>query len=245
MALQIFEERFADAGDFVFVFVGDLDPDTIVDLAFEYLATLPGGGVDEQYINVRTDRPPSIAERLVEAGAGELGEVVLQWDQTIELDQEIRIQARILDNIIKQRLTERIREELSATYSPISFVAAVDEPETAIELLVAISADPADLERIVEEVVADLSDLRANGPSRQEMDIAREQLVRELELFSNELLIDVFTFYARQPAEFAEFFDQIEVALDVTRTDISNLARTLVDLEDYIVVKLVPEDFNG
>jgi zinc protease len=244
-ALGLYEDRFGDAGDFVFVFAGDLDQEAVLELALEYLASLPGGGVGEDYANVRTERSPAIAERIVEAGAGELGEVVLQWDKTMALDEETRIQARILELVIRQRLTDRIREELSATYSPSTFVSRVDTPQNALELIVAISADPADLDRIVEEVVADFTDLRTNGPTTQEMETAREQLVRELELFSNELLIQLFTFYARMPEEFSEFFEQIPLALAASRGDIRGLAQTLIDLEDYIVVRLVPEDFGG
>ena len=241
-ALEIYEERFADAGDFVFVFAGDFDPGTLIDLALLYIASLPGGGSAELPENVRRERPPGIAARTVEAGSGEFGEVFMQWDVAVPLDEEIRIHARLLDLIIRQRLTERIREELSATYSPSSFVSAIQDPVESLEFGVAISADPTDLERIVAEVTADLADLRANGPTVQQMETAREQLVRELELFSNELLISILTFYGLRPDEdFEEVLQQIPFALEATRADIRDLARTIVDLDDYILVELVPE----
>ncbi len=245
-ALEVYEARFADAGDFVFVFAGDFDPGTVLDLALVYLATLPGNGRLEAPENVRRERPASIAERTVAAGVGEFGEVFMQWDVAIPLDEEVRLQGRLLDLIIRQRLTERIREELSATYSPSSFVSAVQDPVQSMELVVAISADPEDLDRIVTEVTADFADLIASGPTEQEMETAREQLVRELELFSNELLISILSFYTLRPdQDFSEVLEQIPTVLEVSRAEIRELARTLIDLDDYIVVKLVPEVAGG
>ena len=245
-SLEVYKERFADASDFVFVFLGDLDRGAAQDLAREYLGTLPSSNSREAYEDVRTPRPPAIAERVVNAGSGQLGEIAMLWDIQLTLDPVTRIEAELLDLVIRLRLTERIREELSATYSPFSVVSINDDPQNSLELFITISADPGDLDRIIDEVIADLTDLRTNGPTTEQMEIAREQLVRDLELFSNELLIDLITFYVQRPFEDSEqIFFRIDIALDATTGDLRDLARNLIALDDYIVVRLVPEDFGG
>ena len=45
--------------------------------------------------------------------------------------------------------------------------------------------------------------------------------------------------------DFAEFFDDSQVTTNATRSDLRDLARVLFDPSDYIVVELVPENFEG
>ncbi|NQV06368.1 insulinase family protein [bacterium] len=244
--LEVFRERFADAGDFVYVITGDFDPVATEDLVRRYLGTLPSAGTHEAPANVRSDRTEGIDRSIVRAGAGEFGEISLWWDAPIELDPVTRVHAELLDLVIRQRLTERIREELSATYSPATRLTLVDDPLQIIELSISISADPNDLEDIAAEVIADLMDLRDNGPTVDELLIAQEQRTRDLELFSNEQLIDLLTFYMQRPAESAEdVFLEYQRTLDATVQDVRALARELISLEDYIQIELVPEDFTG
>jgi len=244
--LEIFNERFADFSNFVVVVSGDFDPDIIGDLAVRYLGSLPSTDSGETYADVRIDRPAGVVERIVEAGSGEFGELSLLWDTPLTLDPVTRVEADLLELVIRQRLTERIREELSATYAPATSLYIVDDPTPSLELSISISADPADLDAIAAEVIADLTDLRENGPTAEEMAIAQEQLTRELELFSNEGLIDLLTFYLLRPLE-----DPGDVALapgrvaDATVGDLKAIAQVLISLDDYIQIQLVPEDSAG
>ena len=46
--LQMYKERFANCSDFTFVFVGNVQPDTVQGLIEQYIATLPGTGKAEK-----------------------------------------------------------------------------------------------------------------------------------------------------------------------------------------------------
>src|SRR5690606_13627728 len=46
-AVDIYRERFADAGDFTFYFVGNVDADTLRPLVERYIASLPAKGTKE------------------------------------------------------------------------------------------------------------------------------------------------------------------------------------------------------
>ena len=49
LAYEKYKERFADAGDFNFYFVGNIDEEKLVDYCETYLASLPGKGSNETY----------------------------------------------------------------------------------------------------------------------------------------------------------------------------------------------------
>ena len=46
--MEMYKERFGDASDFVFTFVGNIDTDSIRPLVEQYLATLPANGKIEK-----------------------------------------------------------------------------------------------------------------------------------------------------------------------------------------------------
>ena len=244
-AAEIYSERFENAGDFVFVFTGDFDVDVLEDLARSYIGTLPGDPASEGFTDTRPDPPAEIVEIVVEAGTGELGGVTLRFSTELTLDPETRVRVAMLELILQQRLTDRIREELSASYSPSSFAGLVEEPVDSVEFTVRISADPADLDAVVVAALAEIADLRANGPTEDELAIARAQLERDYELFSNEGLASDMLFYAEHPGEgFLEVFDRAKRLPAITINDIRDLARLLLAQDRYIDVRLVPIGFG-
>ncbi len=244
-AAEVFTDRFDDPGDFVFVFAGDFDEDEVEELARRYIGSIPGPGDAEAFVNVRPDPPDGVIERVVATGTGELGGVTFLFSTQMPLDADTRIEIDLLDLVLQQRLTERIREELSASYSPFARVQLVEEPEKSVELRIQISGDPEGLDDVVAQTLAELADIRANGPTADELAIAAEQLLRDYELVSNEQLAAAIVFSAEHPEEnLSEVIARIDRTFDPTQEDLRDLAAKLLPGDDYILVKLVPEGFE-
>jgi len=113
----VYRDRFDDASDFVFAFAGDFSPRVLEELAADYLGTLPAGDVEE-YRDQRPDVPGGIISETVEAGTGSLGGLDLWFASERELSPVLRAQLELLEQVLALRLTDTLREELSATYSP-------------------------------------------------------------------------------------------------------------------------------
>jgi len=78
------------------------------------------------------------------------------------------------------------------------------------------------------------------------MAIAGEQLLRNYELLSNELLSRAIVFVAEHPDEsLSQLFDRIDQTFEPTGEDIRDLANELLPSDDYILLKLVPVGFEG
>jgi zinc protease len=244
-AAAIFADRFDDPGDFVFVFAGDFEEDVAEDLARRYLGTIPGPGDAEPFTNVRPDLPDGVIERVIEAGTGELGGATFLFSTATELDDAKRIRIDLLELVLQQRLTERIREELSASYSPFASAGVIEEPEQLVELRIQISGDPSGLDEVVAQALAVLTDLRTNGPTADELAIAQEQLLRDYELVSNELLSQAVVSAAEHPGQsLSQIVDRIGQTFDSTRAELQELANELLPTDNYILIKLVPIGFE-
>ncbi|MEE8376529.1 MAG: insulinase family protein, partial [Acidimicrobiia bacterium] len=67
-AEEVYRERFANAGDFAFAFVGDFDIGEITDLAARYIGTLPGTPDRERWVDNQPLPPREVQVSTVEAG---------------------------------------------------------------------------------------------------------------------------------------------------------------------------------
>ena len=99
--------------------------------------------------------------------------------------------AEVLSSVLNMRLTEHIREALGASYSPFAYATVATEPDSVVETYVQVTGSPDGIEELRSVVQEDLAALRTAGPTEDELAAAVEELRNNLELFSNEGLIDV------------------------------------------------------
>ena len=240
-AERVYRERFANAGDFAFAFVGDFDVDTIIDLATRYIGTLPGSAGREGFVDTQPLPPRSVQEFIVEAGIDPQGRVDLYFTNPFEPVLHDRMTARVLTLIVNARLRDRIREELSATYAIFTGIDLQRDPDPFAESFVRSTGDPEDLERISNEVMADLADLQKNGPTDEQFATALEQLRTQLDLINNQLLagalINSFLYPDEPVVELALRYQVIE---EITAADVQALAKIAYNPAQRIEVRTIP-----
>lgn len=240
-AQRLFDESFGDAADFAFVFVGDFDTATMTELAASYIGSLPGPGEASDYVDHQPLPPREVQVRMVEAGVGDQGRIGMFFTNEFEGDLTDRLHARLVELILTARLRERIREELSATYSIEAGIDIQRDPDPFAEAFIMSTGDPTGLDQIADEIVADLESLQADGPTEEEFATAVEQLRDELELVDNRTLANALVtshLYPDQPvAEVADRYQMIDV---LTPEEVQAMASIAFDLDQRIEVRLVP-----
>jgi hypothetical protein len=139
-------------------------------------------------------------------------------------------------------LGHRIREKLSASYSPFASIDMQLEPDPYIESYIEVSGDPDRLDEIAAEVLADLADLRKNGPTTKELETAHEQLFREYELVNNPFLLERAIFFDEHDGRsLDELWQRYDIVYTITKTDIRSMARIAFPVGSFIEIKLIPE----
>jgi len=178
-ALQLYRERFVDnAGDFVFVFTGDFDPEALRPLVATYLASIPGGGARE---DVRDG-----GERMAGADTPlRLGADVEPRSSVNEFfygntpwSRELEIQQSLVQEILRLRLREVMREGESGTYG-VSVGGFYFEASGEHYLSLFYACDPKRVESLRKTLLAELASLRTQGPSEAELAKVREIWTRE------------------------------------------------------------------
>jgi zinc protease len=240
---RVVRDRFGDASDFSFAFSGDFDLVEVIELSRRYLGSLPATGRVESVDFVEPDPPAGVVVEQVNAGEGEQASVALLFTAPATSERRDDIAAAILQQVVTDRLTDVVREELGESYSPFAFLQIADGATPNAETYISNTTAPELLDDVVAAVIAQLDDLRTVGPSDAEFAAASENTRRRLELFSNEQVNDevlsVFTDPAGN-ASFDEFLDQSLWVEVIDAAEIRTAAIRWLPAEQYIEVRVLP-----
>jgi zinc protease len=176
-----FKDRFADAGDFTFVFVGNVVPDSLKPLVEKYIATLPTKGRKESWKAVTPTLPRTVIQKTVRKGTEPKAATVMTFTGPFVFTPENRFALRALTDVFQIKLNETLREQLGGTYSPSVGVSPARVPHAEYMIRVDFQSSPENVEKLSQTVLALIDTLKAKGPSAADVEKVREQLIRTRE----------------------------------------------------------------
>jgi zinc protease len=181
-AFAIFKDRFADAGDFTFVFVGNVDPAVLKPLAERYLATLPATGRKENWKDIGMSSPRGVIEKTVRKGSEPKAMTVMFFTGPFQFTPENRFAMRALTDLLQIKLIETLREQLGGTYSPDASGGGSRIPRPEYSITIEYGSAPENVDKLAQTVLTLIESLKTNGPLPADVDKVREQLIRSREV---------------------------------------------------------------
>ena len=246
-AFDIYQERFADMGDFVFTFVGDVTVDEVRDLAQRYLGNLPSAQGEETYADVAPDLPDGVVAKAVYKGKEQQSIVHVRFFGPMNPSRQERLKLLLLENALSIVVREELRETLGGTYSPNVFSNVSKRPKATYAVGVEFSADPARVDELVQATFKTLTAFRVNGPDADTFAKAQEQAKRNYEtnFEQNGFWRYVLEYYlALNPDEDVSSLLDYENEIDaLTPQDLRDAAQTYLHTDRYAGVVLYPESY--
>jgi zinc protease len=242
-AFDFFRERFADASDFTFVLVGNLDLDALRPLVQSYLATLPATGRGESWRDTGVRAPDNgVVDKVVRHGLEPRAQTRLVFTGTMPYTRENRYALRALADVLDIRLRELLREDLGGTYGVSVAGSSVSSPEERYTFNIAFGAAPEQLDVLTEAVFAEIERLQAGGPTGEELLRVREIQRREREnnLRQNAYWAGQLIGYQREGLDFGEILSYGELIDHLTAQLVREAAREWLGRERYVRVSLMP-----
>ena len=180
-ALAFYKDRFADAGDFTFVFVGTIDPATLQPLVEQYLGSLPSTGRKETWRDMGVRRPTGVVERVVEKGIEPKSQTTIVFHGAFEYNQTERVAINAMADILETRLREALREELGGTYSVSASAGYERIPRSEFTVSIGFGSDPARAEGLAARVFEEIATFKKDGPTDTQVHDVRAALTRDFE----------------------------------------------------------------
>jgi zinc protease len=244
-SLAFYQARFADAGNFTFVFVGSFTPDMIKPLVETYIASLPATRAHETWRDLGITPPAGVVEKTVEKGIAPKSEVSIVFSGPFEYDDAHRLALRTMTNVLQSRLFDTIRQELGGTYSITASPGMQKRPRPEYAVRIDWTCDPARTDALVQRVFEEIAFVKATRLSADQMARVRESLLREFESNGQEngyLLNQIARRYQDgEEADVAAVFNQPAQIAALTSDALRQSAQAYLNTAGYVKITLMPE----
>jgi len=241
---KIDKERFSDASDFKFFFVGNIDQEKFKPLVEKYIGSIPSSYSHEMWKNLHIESPSGVIEKTVYKGQEDKSIFDLEFHGKFEYNKENIIAFTALGKILSTRLLEKIREDKSSVYY-IDASPSVDKyPEPEYEMTIYFGSAPDKVQELEKAVFDEIKDIAKNGPSEEELNKAKEKLLREREvnLRENKFWLGALSSYYRNyDGNFKDFGAFSDVVNSMTIDTIKKITSKYIDFNNYFSVTLKPE----
>jgi zinc protease len=238
----IYKERFSNANDFVFYFVGNINMETFVPLVEKYIGGIPSTGKKEQWIDRSTDFAKGVVDKTLYAGIGEKTRVSIATNQPFEWNDKERLCVRVLMDIIDIKMTEDIREKLGGTYGVWFSLSPEAFPKPEISMDISLGCDPARVDELTTAIFGILDEIIANGPTETDLDKVKKQLcnAKEVAMKENRSWISWFDQLYDHGDKLLTLDEYKETVNALTIEDIQNVSK-YIQHEEYVRAILMPE----
>ncbi len=244
-SLAFYKARFADAGNFTFVFVGSFTPEMIRPLVETYIASLPATHAHETWRDLGITPPSGIVEKTVEKGIAPKSEVAIVFSGPFEYDDAHALALRTMARVLESRLFDTIRQQLGGTYSITAEPGFEKFPRPQYVVRIDWTCDPAQTDALVRRVFDEIASLKASPLSAAQMTFVHENLLREFERNSQDngyFLNEISRRYKNgDSANLAAIANVPERINMLTAAEVYQAMQTYLDTERYAKVILTPE----
>jgi zinc protease len=242
-SMAFYRDRFADAGDFTFVFVGSFDLPTIRPLVEQYLGGLPSTGRKETWKDVDPRTARGVIDRRVAKGIEPQSQTVVLFSGPFQYVQRNRVQIRAMAMLLETRLRETLREDLSGTYGVGVSAGYSKIPAEEYSLTIQFGSSPDQADALFGRVVEEIERLRKTPPTEQAVADVREVLLRqhETQVRENGFYVGELANRYRLGEDLNELNRLPEYYKGLTPAAIQQAAQQYFDMNNRIRVTLVPE----
>ncbi len=242
MAKEVYQDRFRDAADFTFFFVGNIEKERMKSLAEKYIGSIPSENRSEDWIDRNVDEPEGKLNKEIPLTLSiPKSTVVLAINNKMDYNAKNAVALRMIKGILDLRYVESIREEEGGTYGVMTRTSLNHYPEEKGTLMIMFDTDPEKADHLKSLVYKELEVLASDGPSEEDLNKTKENLLkdREQDRENNSYWLNMIRDYYRHGIDYNDPENYDRVIESLTAGDIRKVMKRLysdanvVDLEFY------------
>ncbi len=243
-AFEIYKERFANAGDFTFFFVGNFDIEKIKPMLELYLGSLPGSVSAESYKDLGIRPPSGPLKEEIKKGTDPKSTVTMIYTGPAAYDLDESYYLSSLGEVLSNKLIEILREEKGGVYGVGARGSMTKIPYENYTFRIGFPCSPDNAEDLMNAALAEIDKIKKEGVSDEDLQKIKETQRRErkenLEQNSYWLGTLYSSYYYDLPLDRVKNFTEKIDAL--TSDKLKETAKKYLTDDRYIQIVLMPED---
>lgn len=241
-AYELFKERFADASDFEFFFVGNVSDEQIKSFSEKYIASLPSLNRKETFKDTGSRAKTGVHKKEVFKGNDDKATVRISYSGDTTYSEKENLAMEALGEILTIKLIEELREKEGGVYGASARGGLNKLPYGSYNFSIGFPTNPASADKLIEMTLAEVEKIKKNGPEAKDLDKFKEGELTDYtkSLKENRYWLNVMltAFNNQEDPNKALDFEKNLKAL--TAKDVQNAAKKYLD-KNRVIAVLKPE----
>ena len=177
--INLYKDRFAEAGDFTFIFVGNIDEKTATPLIEQYLGSLPTIGRKENYRDNHVDiRKGQYSNDFVRKMETAKSTVLMVAHGKVAYSHKNVLMMNIMGQLLDILYTQTVREEAGGTYGVSCYGSVTNMPKEEGSFQITFETDPAKRPEMVKLIHEGIDQFIKEGPKAEDLSKVKEYMLK-------------------------------------------------------------------
>lgn len=244
-AFEIYKERFADASDFTFVFVGNFDAEKIKPMLELYLGSLPSLNRNESAKDLGINIPAGKLDKKVYKGQEPKASVRLVFSGDYTYSEKNNNQLEALAKILTIKLIERLREDEGGVYGVGARASYSKMPKGRYTFNISFGCAPENVEKLISSTLDEINKIKEKGALAGDIEkfIAEETRSTETQIKDNDFWLGYLTNQYQNEEDPKQVLKYVESLKEVNPEVLKSAAQIRLS-DNFIRLVLLPETKN-
>jgi zinc protease len=228
-AMKLYADRFKDANNFVFTFVGNIDPEAFEPMIEQYIGALKTKKNNEKW----TDKVPlltnkDITNHYTKAMENPKVTCYVVYNGDMEFSRKNQLTMQALSDVMDIVYTEKIREDEGGTYGVGVNGNVTFRPKETFMFLIGFETNKEMYEKLMGIAIAELQNVANEGPRPEDLKKVKEFLVKKHaeDLENNRYWMN--SIVTKEQYGYNPMQDYNDIINGITSDDVANMAKTVL-----------------
>lgn len=243
---DIYKERFADASDFTFVFVGNFETEKMKEYLTTYLGSLPALWRNETWKDVNANYAKGKIDKNFSKGKAPKSLIDITFHGDFEWEDNKRYDLNALIQVLRIKMRESMREDKGGVYGVRVSGGANKFPKPGYSINISFNSDPGNVEELINTALKDIAKAKEMGAEEKDLtkvkETQRQERIKNLQ--ENRYWNNSLRSY------YQNGFDPNEISLEhlekliegLSSDDIKKAANLYFDENNMIKIVMNPEE---
>jgi len=240
-ALKLYADRFKDANNFVFTFVGNIDPETFEPMVEQYIGALKTKKNDETWTaNVPAITDKDVTSHYTKAMENPKVTCYMVYNGDMEFNRKNQLTMQVLSDVMDIVYTEKIREDEGGTYGVGVNGNLNNRPKESFMFLIGFNTNKEMYEKLMGIAKAELQNMANQGPRPEDLKKVKEFLIKKHaeDLESNRYWMNCIQ--TQDSDGYNPMANYNEIINGISSDDVANMAKAVLNGYKKEVVQ-IPE----
>ena len=243
LAYDIYKKLVANAGNFHFYFVGNVDENQIKQLSEQYLASLPSTKKSETYKDLGYRPLFTSTEKVIKKGKDPKSMVMIRFSGETKYNEQEDLAMRALGEVATIKIIEKLREDEGGIYGGGARGSLSKVPYGSYNFSINFPCGPENAEKLTKIALAELQKMIDNGPEQKDLDKFKEGEANDnvTNMKDNNYWLQNITSYQTQGGDKYSVLNYLSKVKALTVKDLQSVGKKYLTEKNRMIFTLMPE----